>query len=189
MRLLKPQLWLIPLLSLTYCSTLSLADSTKSDYDRSADFANIHTYSWGNVKTENPLYVDRVKNAVNRELQAKGWNLVPNGGDTTIFAMGEVRNEKQMETTYNSINPGWGAGWGWGGWGWGPGGGFGTARTTSYNRPVANLVIDIFATSKKNLLWRGVIERDIDKNADKNIKALDKNVAKLFKKFPPKGES
>ena len=53
------------------------ADTVKSDYSHQADFAHFHTYSWGNVKTANPLYADRVKQAVNESLQAKGWQLVP----------------------------------------------------------------------------------------------------------------
>jgi hypothetical protein len=159
------------------------ADTVKSDYSHSADFAHLHTYSWGTVKTTNPLYVDRVKHAVDQALQAKGWQLVANDGDTTVFAIGEVRDEKQLETTYNSIGPNWG-----GGWGWGSGGGFGTATTTTVHQPVGNLVIDIFTTADKKLVWRGIIERNISNNSEKNIKELDKDIAKLFKDFPTKGE-
>lgn len=71
----------------------------------------MHTYSWGSVKTSNPLYVERIKQVVNQELQAKGWQMVESGEDTTIFANGNVHNEKELETTYNDFGPGWG----WGG--------------------------------------------------------------------------
>jgi hypothetical protein len=165
------------------------ADSVKSDYSHSADFAQLHTYSWGNVKTANPLYVERVRRAVDAALQSKGWQLVSNGGDTTVFANGEIRNEQQLETMYNSMGPGWGGGWGWRGWGWGGGGGFGTATTTTSVQQVGNLVIDIFTVSNKNLIWRGIIERDISDKAEKNIKGVDKDIEKLFKDFPPKGKS
>jgi hypothetical protein len=110
--------------------------------------------------------------------------MVANGGDATIFANGEVHNEKQLETMYNSLGPGWG-----GGWGWGDGGGFGTSTTTTVNQPVAHLIIDIFGTANKQLVWRGMIQRDVSNKAEKNIKELDKDIAKLFKDFPPKGES
>jgi hypothetical protein len=163
------------------------ADSVKSDYSHSVDFSSFHTYSWGDVKTANPLYVDRVRQAVDQALQAKGWQLVPNGGDTTVFANGQIRNEQQLETMYNSLGPGWGGGWGWGGWGWGRGGGFGTATTTTTTQPVGSLVIDIFTVTDKKLAWRGIIERDISDKAEKNTKGLDKDIQKLFKDFPPKG--
>ncbi len=167
----------------------ALADNTKSDYDHNADFSQYHTYSWGGVKTTNPLYVSRIRDEVNKELQAKGWQMVPNGGSTTVFATGQVHNEKQLQTMYNGFGPGWGGGWGWGGWGWGGGGGLGEETTTTTKQPVANVVIDIFASSDKKLLWRGILTRDVSDNSGKNIKNVDKDIDKLFKDFPPKGKS
>jgi hypothetical protein len=167
----------------------AFADTIKSDYDHHADFSRLHTYSWGQVKTADPLYVDRVKQSVQQALESKGWQLVPSGGDTTVFAVGEIRNEQQLETMYNSLGPGWGGGWGWGGWGWGGGGGFGTSTTTTVSHPVGSLVIDIFATSDKKILWRGIVQRDVSNKAEKNTKDLDKDISKLFKDFPPKGAS
>ena len=41
------------------------AQQVKTDYDRSTDFAQYKTYSWENVHTQNPLWVDRIKAAVN----------------------------------------------------------------------------------------------------------------------------
>jgi Domain of unknown function (DUF4136) len=164
------------------------ADSVKTDYDHSVDFSQFHTYSWGSVKTPNPFYVDRIKQAVDSQLQAKGWQQVPSGGDTEIFATGQVTNEKQLETLYSGYGGGWGRGWGWGGWG-GGGPGFGTATTTTYNQQVGNLVIDIFETGSKKLVWRGMSQRDLSSNASKNTKALDKDVQKMFKDFPPKAKS
>lgn len=169
--------------------TASKADTVKSDYSHNAEFGRLHTYSWGSVKTANPLYIDRVKQAVNQALQAKGWQMVPNGGDATVFANGEIHDEKQLETMYDNFGPGWGGGWGWGGWGWGGGGGFGTSTTTTSTQQVGSLVIDIFTVSDKKLVWRGIIQRDISDKAEKNMKDVDKDIQKLFKDFPPKGES
>lgn len=179
--------WGVAIAFAAFSVAFSKADSVKSDYSHSADFAHLHTYSWGNVKTANPLYIDRVKQAVNEALQSKGWQMLPSGGDTTIFANGEIHNEKQLETMYDSFGPGWGGGWGWGGWG--GGGGFGTSTTTTTNRPVGSLVIDIFTVSDKKLIWRGIIQRDISEKAEKNSKDVDKDIQKLFKDFPPKGEA
>lgn len=181
--------WGLVIAAAVACVVSARADSVKSDYSHSADFAHLHTYSWGNVKTANPLYIDRVKQAVNQALQAKGWQMVPSGGDTTVFANGEIHDEKQLETMYDSFGPGWGGGWGWGGWGWGGGGGFGTATTMTTTQQVGSLVIDIFTVSDKKLVWRGIIQRDISEKAEKNMKGVDKDIQKLFKDFPPKGES
>ena len=168
------------------CWRKQQADTVKSDYSHDADFSRIHTYSWGSVKTANPLYIDRVKHSVDEALQAKGWQMVPSGGDTTVFANGEIRNEQQLETMYNDMGPGWGGGWGWRRWGWGAGGGFGTATTTTTTQQVGNLVIDIFTASDKKLVWRGLIQRDISDKTDKNTRTSIRTFRSCSKIFLPK---
>jgi hypothetical protein len=163
------------------------ADTVNTDYDHNVNFGQFHTYSWGTVKTGDPLWVDRIKQAVDKSLQAKGWQMVPSGGDSEIFATSKVANEQQLETFYNGYGGGWGGGWGWGGWGRGPG--FGTSTTTTTNQRVGNLVIDIFDAKSKKLMWRGTSQRNLSSKSSKNIQGLDSDVQKMFKNFPPKAKS
>jgi len=172
-------------------SAVVFGGNVRMDYDHSVDFSQYHTYSWGQVKTSDPFYVDRIKQAVNQRLQAKGWRLVPSGGAVTIFATDNVHNQKETQTMYDGLGGGWGGGWGWGGWGWGGGWGpgIGDATTTTTNQPVANLVIDMFDSTSKKLLWRCLATEDLSTNANKNTKQLDGDIAKMFKDFPPKPNS
>jgi hypothetical protein len=156
----------------------SSAQQVKTDYDRSADFGQYKTYSWEHVKTKEPLDVDRIKNAVNAALAAKGWTQVDSGGDVSIVAIEMTRNKQTLNTFYN----GFGGGWGWRRFG---GGGFGEATTTTETYKVGTLVVDLFDTKTKKLLWRGTSSDMLSNNADKNIKNLDKGVEKMFKQFPP----
>jgi hypothetical protein len=171
-------------------SVAALAGNVRTDYDHSANFSQYHTYSWGQVKTTDPFYVTRIQQAVNTQLQAKGWQLVPSNGSVTIFAFDKVQNQQQVQTMYNNWGGGWGGGWGWGGWGWGglgnPGGFDTTATTTTTNQPVGNLVIDLFEGSSKNLLWRGLATEDLSSNTNKNTSMLDNDIKNMFKSFPPK---
>lgn len=162
---------------LCFASVLS-AQQVKTDYDRNANFAQYKTYSWEQVKTKDPLDVDRIKSAVNSELTAKGWTQVDSGGDVSIIAM-EITHEQQ---SLNTFYDGFGGGWGWRGFG---GGGFGEATTTTDTYKVGTLVIDLFDTKTKNLLWRGSASDTLSNNSSKNIKNLDKGADKLFKIFPP----
>jgi hypothetical protein len=50
---------------------------------------------------------------------------------------------------------------------------------------VGTLVVDLFDTKTKQLLWRGTSSDTLSNNSDKNIKNLDKGVEKMFKNFPP----
>src|SRR6266481_1899388 len=130
------------------------------------------------MKTKNALNVDRIKSAVNAVLAAKGWTQVDSGGDVSIIAIETTQNQQTLNTFYD----GFGGGWGWRRFG---GGGFGEATTTTETYKVGSLVIDLFDTKTKSLLWRGTSSDTLSNNANKNIKNLDKGVQKMFKKFPP----
>ena len=179
---------LIPALTVLCLAAAPLARAAdvKTDYDHSANFSQYHTYSWGDVKTDDPLYVNRIKDEVNRDLQAKGWQMVPSGGSAMVFANGSVKNEQEIETYYNNLGGGWGRGFGFRGFGGGfGGGGFGEATSNTVNQPVGHLVLDIFDSSNHNLLFRGIADNDLSNKSDKNTKNLDKNIDKMFKAFPP----
>jgi hypothetical protein len=166
-------------------TSMALADSTKSDHDHGVDFSKYHTYSWGKVTTANPFYVERIKQAVDRSLQARGWSLVPSGGDATIFARDRIHNEQELETTYMGMGGGWGGGWGWNRWGgMGGMGGMGDTTTDTVDIRTGKLVIDVFDGKSKSLLWRGSASEDLSDNSGKNSKNLVRDINKLMKDFP-----
>jgi hypothetical protein len=156
----------------------SSAQQVKTDYDRGADFGQFKTYSWEHVNTRDPLLVDRIKDSVNAALAAKGLTQVDSGGDISIVAMEITRNQQTLNTFYDGL----GGGWGWRRFG---GGGFGEATTTTETYKVGTLIVDLFDTKTKKLLWRGTSSDTLSNNSDKNIKNLDKGVEKMFKQFPP----
>ena len=154
----------------------SFAQQVKTDYDHSANFGQYKTYSWENVQTRDPLLVDRIKDAVNGALTAKGWTQVESGGDVSVVAMEITRNQQTLNTFYD----GFGGGWRWGG--------FGDATTTTETYQVGSLVVDLFDAKTKNLIWRGSSSETLSNNADKNTKNLDKGVQKMFAHFPPEAK-
>jgi len=154
------------------------AQQVKTDYDHGANFAQYKTYSWEQVKTKDPLDVDRIKSSVNAALAAKGWTQVASGGDISIVAMEITRNQQTLNTFYD----GFGGGWGWRRFG---GGGFSEATTTTETYQVGTVVVDLFDAKTKQLIWRGTESDTLSNNSDKNIKNLDKGVDKMFKHFPP----
>jgi hypothetical protein len=149
----------------------------KTDYDRTADFSHYKTYSWEKVETKDPLWVPRIKGAVNSTLSAKGLMPVESGGDISIVAMELTKNHPALNTYYD----GFGGGWRWGG-------GFGDSTTTVDNYKVGTLVVDLFDTKTRTLLWRGSSSDTLSKDSAKNIKNLDKGVQKIFDHFPPDAE-
>ena len=170
------------LLSMAIASLAAAASlaEVKTDYDRTAEFSRYKTYSWGSVHTQNPLWVDRIKAAVSSALAAKGWTEVESGGDVSIMAMEMMKDHRTLNTYYDNFGGGWG--WRWGG---GFGDGFGTSTTTEETYRVGTLVVDLFDTNTKKLIWRGSASDTLSDKSDKNIKKLDKGVEKMFDHFPP----
>ncbi len=155
-------------------TSLSASASITTDYDRKVDFARYKTYSWGNVKTPDSLWDDRVKQAVDGQLAAKGLTQVPSGGDVVVTARDAIHNEEQLNTFYDNF-----------GGGRRFGGGFGTSTTNVDTYKVGTLIIDVIDGQTKNLIWRSAASDTLASKPDKNIKTLDKNVQKMFEHFPP----
>jgi hypothetical protein len=151
----------------------SLAQQVKTDYDHSANFGQYKTYSWETVQTHDQLLVNRIKDAVNATLTAKGWTQVDSGGDVSIVAREITQNKQTLNTFYD----GFGGGRRFGG--------FGDATTTTETYKVGDLVVDLFDAKTKNLIWRGSSSDMLSNNPDKNTKNLDKGVQKMFAHFPP----
>ena len=154
----------------------SFAEQVKTDYDHNANFGQYKTYSWEKVQTKDPLLVDRIKSAVNASLAAKGWTQVDSGGDVSVVAMEVTHNQQTLNTFYD----GFGGGWRWGG--------FGDSTTTTETYKVGTLVVDLFDTNTKNLIWRGSSSDTLSNSPNKNTKNLDKGVQKMFAHFPPEAK-
>jgi hypothetical protein len=148
----------------------------KTDYDRGADFGRYKTYSWQKVQTQNQLWVDRIKQAVNASLAAKGWTLVDTGGAVAVVVIETTQNQQTLNTFYDGFG---------GGWGWRTFGDFGESTTTTETYKVGTLVVDLFDASTKHLIWRGSASDTLSGKSAKNIKELNKGVQKMFENFPP----
>ena len=150
----------------------ALAADIRTDYDHHADFTKYKTYSWAKVDTPDPLWNDRVKEAVDRALTAKGWSQVPSGGDVSLVAVGTTHEKPTLRTFYDGFD-----GWLWGG--------FADATTYVEDYTVGTLVVDMFDTNSKRLLWRGSASDVLSGKPEKDEKKLEKAVSKMFEHFPP----
>jgi len=156
-------------------AALAFAVDIKTDYDKKADFTRYHTYSWLGVKASNSLWEDRIRGAVDSQLAAKGWTKVATGGDASVAAVGTTANQPTYTTFYNGF-----PGWYWRG--------LDTATTTVDYNKVGTLVVDVFDSGTKKLVWRGVAQDTLSSKPEKNDKKLDEATGKMFDKFPPKSK-
>ena len=164
------------------CAPASFAQHVKTDYDRTFDFSQYKTYTWEHVHTQNPLWVNRIKAAVNSALAVKGWTAVESGGSVSIVGMEMTQSHQTLDTYYYD---GFGGGWRWRGLK----NQFGEATTTTNTYEVGTLVVDLFDSRTKSLMWRGSASDTLSDKSDNNIRNLDKGVNKMFDSFPPNAKS
>jgi|SRR5580704_7453089 hypothetical protein len=158
----------------------AMAQKITTDFDPRANFSEYKTFTWIRPpKVEmDPFMEQRLVEAIDAALTAKGWQPVTEGADVGIVAHVATRERHTLETFYE----GFGGGWGWHHWGVG----FGEAYTTDHPYEEGTLVVDMFDSHTKQLIWRGVATETFSEKPDKDTKKLNKDVEKLFKGFPPR---
>jgi Domain of unknown function (DUF4136) len=164
--------------SILMLPTLALAQDVKVDYDKAFAFGGVKTYSiqigttWGNDLSQR-----RVLTEFDSEIASKGWKKVnDDSADVQVILHGATSTKRNASTFYSGM----------GGYGYrGFGGGMATAQTVVNEYTVGTLVVDMFDSKTKNLVFRGTAEDEISDNPEKNAKRLEKASTKLFKNFPP----
>jgi hypothetical protein len=154
-------------------STLAFAQKVNINWDRNANFANYHSYMW--EASPNPakgLWNQRIIDAVDKQLEAKGLAKVDSNPDLWVVYSNSIHNEKDVVGTGYLVGPTWGQS--------------GPVSQNTFIFKIGTLVVELADTKDKQLLWRGSVSDTITDNSNKNIKNLDKAVAKLFQKYPPK---
>ncbi len=151
-------------------SAAILLAGINTEYSRWADFNCYHTYSWIAVKAGSHTWQDQIMRAVDSQLSAKGWSKVPTGGDASVSAFGSTKEQPNMQVLYDAL-----PGWDWGG----------IEGSTFEDTPVGTLVVGVFDSHSKKLIWRGRDNQALSGDLQGNEDQLDKSIKEMFKQFPP----
>jgi len=170
---------------------LALAQDVQYNFDKNADFSKYKTYRW--EKHPKSLDVDdltmgQLAKGFDAALAAKGLRRSDSGPtDLVIVFQLAVSQEKEISSysTDFGYGPGWGGGWYRGGYG-GMGSTMSTSTTSTIN--IGNVVLDMYDTASKQLVWRGMASKTLNPKAkpDKRQKNIDKAAQKMLKNYPPK---
>jgi hypothetical protein len=139
-----------------------------------ANFSNYHTYAWGQQANANQIansfLAQEAQRQVNQQLQSKGLTMVQESENPDLIVVGN--GGMKAQTSYNM-------------WGTRMIGG-GTGTITPETTLEGALIVDLYDAKAKELVWRGVAQNAVnEKNAQKNMKIVDKAIEKMFKKYPP----
>ena len=159
-------------------ASVSFGQDVSTDYNHKAPFSDYRTYKWLRpAQMSDPLMVERVTAAVDQQLHARG--LQPSNGDQAdlgVVVNGATHERHTLQTFYDGFG-----GWGW--WGWGAPG---MATTETQNYTVGTLIVDLFDSRTKQIVWRSVAKDTLSDKPEKNTAKLDKAVEKMFKDYPSK---
>ena len=153
----------------------SMAQKVTIDYAHDYDFDSIETFQYVETKDSNsgsPLMDERIKNAIIKELQEGGLELVDSGADIAVT----YHLSSEDNTVYNTTNFGYGGYWGgWGGWG----GGMGSSTTTVTTYTEGTLILDAYDTTEKKMIWRGTGTVTVKEKPEKQMKQVDNILDKM----------
>ena len=168
------------LLSLAWISSCSTIYDVRYDYDKQIDFQELKTYDWmpvpENVAIDDQV-VQRVKNATEPELEAKGIFKAPSSPDFLIVQ--HISTEEHIEVDN------WGYRYGpydmYSGTFWGPGG------EPTYSYEEGTLILDFVDAQTKQLIWRGSAKAEIDTvdSPEESWEVIKKAVSEILKNYPP----
>lgn len=160
--------WAILALALS-CS--ALAQKVTVDWDHNVhNFTSFHTYQWVKParQSANPLMDQRIVEAVDAQLTAKGMRQVDSHPDVLVTYRTGV--QRQQSATVMGTGPR-------------RFGGMGTIVPNVSN--AGTLVVDISDGTSRQLLWRGSAADTLSDKPEKNSQKIKKAVTNMFKKYPP----
>jgi hypothetical protein len=170
--------------------SVAYGQEVKADYLRGTDFSKYRTYKWltsseapvpiliWEVRHPNQILDAQIKESLDGQLAGKGFTKVESdNADLFIDYDIGVHQERQWNGTGMRDALGWPGG---------PDTAVGTATSSTIN--VGTLVVNIYDSAGKKLVWTGFATKEINLSKDqrKNQKSLDKTTQKLLKDFPPR---
>jgi hypothetical protein len=174
-------------LVLAACSS---GPTIRTDADPAANFSAYRTFAFFEpLATDkagySTLLTARLKDAARRELEARGYTYDAADPDllvnfnVNVVEKTEVRSSPSMSAGYGYYGYRAGMYGAWSGYPY-------DVTTTNYRQ--GTLTFDAVDAERKALVWQGVAEGRISKEAMKNpAPAIDSAVAQIFEAFPPQG--
>jgi hypothetical protein len=165
-----------------------LAQDVRFNSEPGADFSKYRTYRWAehpDSKQVNPATLSQLGQAFDAALAKKGLQRV--NGDTSdlLIVFQLATGQDKMLTTFTNeyvYGPGWRPGW------YSTTGGSLSAMPAGSKISSGQVVLDMYDTSTKHLVWRGMVSKTLDSKAkpEQQQKNIAKAADKLIKTYPPK---
>jgi hypothetical protein len=178
--------WLVLIGALALAGCTTAGPDVRTDYDPTADFSRYSTFSFmeragrdGTLGYET-LSEQRVRAAITRELEARGYRRVDEGGDLLVnFAM-STEDVQDIRSTPGVVHP-W---YGWRGAFYYPWPAYTSELTVdTYQRAV--LFVDLVDAQRRQLVWEGrAVGRVSRAMREDPAAAVDHAIMEIFARYP-----
>jgi hypothetical protein len=170
---------LTALIVVTLATSVAASRKASYDYDKTADFAALKTFTFKpGTGSGRPLVDDRITAAIAAELTARG--MTRNETSPDVYVVTHLTFDKQKDISTFST--------GYGPYGWAWGGGWGSTDVQVREITMGTLVVDLIDAHKGAVVWRGMATKEVKQHTDPS--KIDKNVneavAKIMSNYPPK---
>ena len=186
-------MWLLSVAAVMMTVACGGGLKVQTDYDPAVDFSRYSTFVVLEEAGDEtaPGFLDaRIKNAMAQTLTAKGWRQVDSPEQADVAVGYQLTTEQR--SSYQTISTGWGGyGYGYGDWYdpyWGGGGGMSTSTTREYRYEEGTLVIAVFDTRKKEMIYASTGSGTLEERQQTPEQAqaeVNEVVEQLLKDFPP----
>ena len=161
-------------------SAFALAQRARSEWDHSTDFAAFHTYGWQpSPDPAEGAWNQAVLDAIDKQLAAKGLTKVDANPNLWVVYSRSISKQTSALS---------------GGYVFSPLGPEQGGQASPGIPPIpetwqeGTLVVELNNPKTMHVVWRGSVSNTISDNDNKNLKNLDRAIAKLFQKYPPKND-
>lgn len=172
---------LLGVIVLTGCSTLRVGD----DFDRSASFSGYHTFTLmarEHHGTDNPLAVQRARDAIEAELLSKGFAASDSASADFIVDFTIGARDRVDVQSYPDSYVGYGF-WNSRGW-WEP---YWGSHLDVRQYREGTLSIDVFDPKAHRPVWHGWAKKELSQSDIRQSEApIRAAVAAVLKNFPPR---
>jgi len=164
-------------------TAMAAAQKVDIGYAKQADFNQFKTYAWVEPQemTNRPLLAAHIRGSIEEELNNKGLRKVESDPDLLlnagggIGALSAVSAGDPMWAAYGGYPPPEATLWA------------GALPAATPMVQEGRLNVFLVDAKKKQLLWRASVKSNLDyEHKEKALKQINKSVAKMFEKFPPK---
>jgi Domain of unknown function (DUF4136) len=155
------------------------AQTVNVNFAKDADFLQYKTYKWVTMKDGlqlDDLTAEQLRATVDVELAKKGLTK-SNAEKTDLLVAYQMARPGQKQLSHFNVGASYGP----------TTGGSVTAGASTATVHTGQLVLDMYESTKRQLVWRGVVADAIDADAKpaKKQKHMDKAIEKLLKGYPP----